>query len=71
MPGVDGSGRCRVMADYTVTNPAGDLVLQTSESCRYPKLLELALLEAGYTIRLHGTRLTKTMLRKAVTDENP
>lgn len=54
------------MTDYTVTNPAGDLVLQAPESCRYPKLLELALLEAGYTIRLHGARLTKTALRKDV-----
>lgn len=54
------------MVEYTVTNPDGDLVLQAPESCRYPKLLELALLEAGYTIRFHGIRLTKTMLRKDV-----
>lgn len=57
------------MVEYTVTNPAGNLVLQATESCRYPKPLELSLLEAGYTIRLHGTRLTKTMLRKAVVND--
>lgn len=57
------------MAEYTVTNPAGNLVLQAPESCRYSKLLELSLLEAGYTIRLHGIRLTKTMLRKAVAND--
>lgn len=53
---------------YTIHNPAGVLVLQAAENCRYPKLVELALLESGYTIRLHGKKLTKTMLRKDVTE---
>lgn len=38
---------------YIVTNLSGDIVLQAEESCRYPRLIELALLEAGYTVRLH------------------
>lgn len=49
---------------YTVTNPAGEIVLQAPESCRYPRLVELALLEAGYTVRLHGRKITKTETRK-------
>lgn len=54
------------MADcpYTVTNPSGEIVLQAAESCRYPRLVELALLEAGYTIRLNGKPLTKANVRK-------
>lgn len=54
------------MADYpyTVTNPSGEIVLQPSESCRYPRLVELALLEAGYIVRLHGKKITKTEMRK-------
>lgn len=49
---------------YTVTNSAGEIVLQAPESCRYPRLVELALLEAGYTVRLRGKKITKTETRK-------
>lgn len=49
---------------YKVYNPAGDLVLQSAADCRYPKTVELAMLEAGYTIRLHGKKLTKADIRK-------
>lgn len=49
---------------YTVTNPAGEIVLQAPENCRYPRLVELTLLEAGYTVRLHGKKITKTETRK-------
>ena len=54
------------MADYpyTVTSPSGEIVLQAPESCRYPRLVELALLEAGYIVRLHGKKITKTETRK-------
>lgn len=54
------------MADYpyTVTNPSGEIVLQAAESCRYTRLVELALLEAGYIVRLHGKKITKTETRK-------
>lgn len=47
-----------------VFNPAGDLVLQAVESARYPRRVELDLLGAGYTIRLHGKRITKAEIRK-------
>ena len=55
------------MADYyhyTVTNPSGELVLQATEDARYPRRIELDLLEAGYTVRLHGKKITKTETRK-------
>ena len=54
------------MADYPyrVTSPSGEIVLQAAESCRYPRLVELTLLEAGYTVRLHGKKITKTETRK-------
>lgn len=44
---------------YQVINKEGDLVLQAAESCRHQKKVELDLLENGYTIKLHGRKLTK------------
>lgn len=44
---------------YQVYNPAGDLVLQATASCRYPRLRERQLLDAGYTIRLEGKKILK------------
>ena len=38
--------------------------MQAAESCRYPRLVELALLEAGYIVRLHGKKITKPEMRK-------
>lgn len=49
---------------YKIYNAVGDIVLQSAADCRYPKTVELAMLEAGYTIRLHGKRITKSELRK-------
>lgn len=49
---------------YTVHNPAGEQVLQAPENCRSSRRTELAQLEAGYTIRLHGKRITKTDIRR-------
>lgn len=49
---------------YQVFSHVGHCVLQATASCRYSKQIELDLLEAGYTIRLHGKKLTKTELRK-------
>ena len=49
---------------YTVHNPAGVPVMRATEICRYPRNVELSLLDAGYTIRLHGKRVTKTDVRK-------
>lgn len=48
---------------YVVINPAGEPVLQASENCRYPKQIELQLMDAGYTIRIHGRKLTKKEVR--------
>lgn len=44
---------------YVVTGPEGDVVLQASESCRYPRITELSLMAAGYTIRLDGKKIGK------------
>lgn len=49
---------------YEVINPAGQTVMTAAECCRYSKLQELLLLENGYTIKLHGKKLTKTEIRK-------
>ena len=48
---------------YQVINPAGTVVLQAPESCRSSRRVELDQLDHGYTIRLHGRRITKTELR--------
>lgn len=50
--------------EYQVYNHAGTLVLQSSESCRYSQSLEMAMLNAGYTIKLDGKRLTKAEVKK-------
>lgn len=54
------------MLAYAVHNPAGELVLQAPESCRYSRQVELELLAAGYTIRLHGRKITKKELTESV-----
>lgn len=51
---------------YKVINSDGVQVLQAKESCRHPKQVELAHLEAGYTIKLNGQRLTKKEVRERV-----
>lgn len=51
---------------YEVFDPAGRCILGAPESCRYPRQVELSILEAGYTIRLHGKRITKTETLKEV-----
>lgn len=48
------------MADYPYkVYKDGRPVMQAPESCRYDKKTERSLLDAGYTIKLHGTRITK------------
>jgi hypothetical protein len=50
---------------YQISPPPGQLGgLIAPASCRYSRETELSLLEAGYTIRLHGKKITKTELRK-------
>lgn len=51
---------------YQVISPSGQLVMEAPESCRYPRRIELDMLEAGYTIKLNGKRITKTDIRKEV-----
>ena len=56
---------------YKVYNADKVLVMVAAEECRYPKLVELAMLEAGYTIWLHGKKLTKTDIKKEANSANP
>lgn len=52
---------------YEVISPPGKSGgMVAPESCRYPRHVELSILGAGYTIRLHGKKITKTELRKQV-----
>ena len=51
---------------YLVINPQGQPVMEAAESCRYPRSVELGILEAGYTIKLNGKRITKSEIRKEV-----
>ena len=51
---------------YKIFNAVGEIVMQSAADCRYPKTVELAMLESGYTIRIHGKKLTKTEIRKEV-----
>lgn len=51
---------------YQVFNRAGQCVMVSPISCRYPRYIEMDMLESGYTIRLHGKKITKTELRKEV-----
>ena len=44
---------------YKVWDRFGELVLQTTADCRYPKDIELGLLKAGYTIKLGDKKITK------------
>ena len=48
---------------YKVINSAGVQVMEAAEACRYPKKVELDLLENGYTIKLHGRKLTKKEIK--------
>lgn len=50
---------------YQVFNSDGELVMQAPENCRYSRNKEALLLASGYTIKLHGRKLTKTEIRKA------
>lgn len=55
---------------YEIIPPAGQLGgLIAPASCRYDRKTELSLLEAGYSIRLHGKKITKTEIRKEVKEK--
>lgn len=48
---------------YKVYDQNGTLVMQAVEECRYKKSVELQLLDDGYTIKLHGRKLTKKEIK--------
>ena len=48
---------------YKVYDRFGKLVLQATEACRYSKEIERGLLEHGYTIMLHGKKITKKEIK--------
>lgn len=48
---------------YFVSDRNGNVVLQAAAECRYPKHTELSLMDAGYTIRLDGRKITKKEVR--------
>ena len=56
---------------YSVYDRNGRPVLQAPESCRYPKSIELSLLDAGYTIKLNGKRITKKEAKNSAIDDHP
>ena len=50
---------------YEVIPPPGQPGgVEAPESCRYPKDVERQLLEAGYTIKLHGKKISKKETRQ-------
>lgn len=49
---------------YQIYNPAGQLVMQAAEGCRYSRKQEALLLANGYTIRLNGRKITKAEIRR-------
>ena len=49
---------------YQVISPLGNVVLQAPVDARYPKAQELRMMDAGFSFRLHGKKLTKAEIRK-------
>lgn len=49
---------------YQVFDSSGRLVLDSDVRCRYPRSVELSLLDAGYAVKIDGKKLTKTEIRK-------
>ena len=49
---------------YQVFDSSGRLVLDSNVCCRYPRAVELSLLDAGYVVKIDGKKLTKTEIRK-------
>lgn len=44
---------------YKIIDRNGRPVMKAPESCRYDRKTERSLLQAGYTIKLNGKRITK------------
>ena len=54
---------------YQVISPLGHVVLQATADARYPRAQELRMMDAGFSFRLHGKKLTKTDLRREVKEK--
>lgn len=44
---------------YTISRQSGEILMQSETDCRYPTEIELAILQAGYIIRLNRKKITK------------
>lgn len=44
---------------YTIFRQDGEILMQSETDCRYPPETELAMLQAGYIIRLNRKKITK------------
>lgn len=49
---------------YEVFGPSGQPMMVSAAGIRYPREIELSMLDAGYTIKINGRKLTKTELRR-------
>lgn len=49
---------------YRVYDKDGRCRMSTTVGCRYPKDVEMDLLEAGYVIKIEGKKLTKKDVRE-------
>lgn len=49
---------------YCIYNRDGRLMESRPASLRYPPEIELGMIEAGYTIKLNGKRITKKEIKK-------
>jgi hypothetical protein len=49
---------------YRVYDKDGRCRMSTTVGCRYPKAVEVDLLEAGYTIKIDGKKVTKKEVRE-------
>lgn len=56
---------------YQVISPLGNVVLQATTDARYPRTQELRMIDAGFSFRLHGKKLTKADIRKEANSANP
>ena len=50
---------------YQVFDSSGRVVLDSDVRCRYPRPMELSLLDDGYAVKIAGKKLTKTEIRKS------
>ena len=49
---------------YQMISPLGNVVLQVTMDARYPKDMEMRMMDAGFSFRVNGKKLTKSDIRK-------